>query len=242
LISFKKRTKDDFIETLKDRTANIAKMVNPSDFNLSVERAIRKLNQKIYLARAIIFKKDDIVTHKNGFFINLTPYKIDEIISVTFSPTPFTESTWIDPELGLLPYISSGSAPPTSSIINYLDQLSNLNMMVRRMNSSFDWYVWPITPEGQQFLQLRNNFPMVEVKFLPYLDAKDVEWILFEDEYQLVTELSYLYLLAENARQMQSGKALGAMKESGSDLKDIQAEIKELLENWRDGSYIGAPV
>lgn len=219
-------------------------MTNPGDEVRSIERSLRKLNQMVYLHRAVIVKPEAVVEHKGGFFVDVTPYQIDEIVNLIYSPTPFLEASFLDMEFGLLPFISSSSTAygTTNTIISYIDQISNLNAMVRQLHTAFDHYLWPITPEGHRFLQLRNKSPLVEVRFLPYIDPFKEEVSLYEDEFQFILELSYLYLLVENTIQMASGRSLGAFREMGLKTEYLEGKIKELLTDFRNGGYVGAPL
>ncbi len=244
MLSLKKYKKPELITLLIDRTRNIAKMTNSGDEVRSVERALRKLNQMIYLHRAVIIEPSGVLEHKGGFFVDVTPYEIDEIVNLVYSPTPFLEASFLDMEFGLLPFISSSSTAygTTSTILSYIDQISNLNAMVRKLHTAFDHYLWPITSDGHRFLQLRSKSPLVEVRFLPYIDPFKEEYNLFEDEFQFILELSYLYLLLENSIQMASGRSLGAFREMGIAPEYLEKKIKELLTDFRNGGYVGAPL
>lgn len=241
MVSLKSIPKSILLSELQDRTKQIAMMVSESDYSRAIQRAIRTLNDLVSLHRAVIIKEDQILTYNGGYFIDVSPYYIDELVEVIYSPTPFSESSWIDPELGLLPFISSSSSATSvySSLTSYIDQLTNLNMMVRQLKSSFDHYLWPVSPDGHQFLQLRVRQPLVEIRFLPYFNPDEDSWTLFEQEITFVNDLSYYYLLLMNAEQIQSAAPLGAFKESGPQTEYFNAQIDKLLTNFKAQGVIG---
>jgi hypothetical protein len=210
-------------------------LLDDSDFVLQVDRAVRRLDERLFNPRSIIFTDAD-----NGQ-IDVSALRIDEICSCYYSPDS-SESLLggLDLGIGILPVISSQMMPISSldSMVDYLILKSVINGMRRKMLNTNDYALLPLTADGRQILQVRNPGKLFWVEFLPYIRPDDDSWSLFENEYSFLFELSFCYVCHANAESMVQASLLGVSKESMALVQYWDTKIKDLIKEWDESSII----
>ena len=239
MVSLRPRKKEDLISDVKARTSKMPIILDPSDYVLQVERAVRKLDELLYNPRSVLF------TDASNGNLDVTPFHMDEITAVYYSAdSGSTVLGGLDLGIGIMPIISSQTMPMSSldSVIDYLTIKTIINHLQREMLNSYDYTLLPLTADGRQFLQVRNPGKFFWVEYLPYLDPFDDKWEMFENEYSFVFELAFSYVGYANVETQMQAAMLGVGKESASLMQYWKDKVEGLIKDFSESktiSYIG---
>jgi hypothetical protein len=210
-------------------------ILDDSDFILQACRAVRVLDERLFNPRSIIF--DDAA---NGQ-IDVSVLRIDEICAVHYSPNS-SESLLggMDLGVGVLPIISSQMMPVSSldSMVDYLIFKNLINSMRRKMLSTEDYTLMPLTADGRQILQVKNPGKLFWCEYLPYLSPDEGSWDLFENEYSFVYELAFCYVCHANAEAQAQASLLGVSKEAMTLVQYWEGKIEKLVKAFEESSVI----
>jgi hypothetical protein len=210
-------------------------LLDHSDFVLQVDRAVRRLDERLFNPRSIIF------TDASNGQIDVTALQVDEICACYFS-SDSTESMLggMDLGVGVLPVISSQMMPISSldSMVDYLILRSVINSMRRKMLNTTDYALLPLTADGRQILQVRNPGKLFWVEFLPFLRPEDDSWNLFENEYSFLVELAFCYIGHANAESVVQASLLGVSKEAMALVQYWDTKTEKLFKEWDESSLI----
>ena len=230
MVSLKKYTKEQILTEGNNRFKKIASMLDKEDLEDMLQQALTWLDQVIFTPRAILFKPEDVMGYNGGYFIDVTPYKIDVINNVYYADSQEYFGNIFFPELGILPYISSGSNINLGNISNYLALVSNLNMIYRQTEMEGDYELWPVDEQGRQLLQVKNN-KIIRIEYLPNIDRDATEWYLYDYEYGALKDVLFDMCNIFNYEQLMSAQSLGVSKETTNLVeywsKKLEADKKE---------------
>jgi len=235
MVSLRVRTLADLLSGVKSRTSKMPIILDPSDYQIQIERAVRKLDEMVFNPRSIIFTDAD-----NGA-LDVTPFHIDEICAVYYSLEPGSSLLGdLDLGIGIMPIITSQMMPLSSldSIADYLIVKQIINQLQRKMMNTFDYTLLPLTSDGRQLLQIRNPGKLFWVEYLPYLNPSAEQWELFENEYSFLYELAFCYVGYANIEMQMQSAMLGVGKEAATLMTYWENKIKALLEDFQKSSLI----
>ena len=235
MVSLRVRNKESIISDLKARTSKMPIVLDPSDYVLQLERAVRKLDELVFNPRSIVF------TNASDGIVDVTALHVDEICAVYYSLEPGASLLGdLDLGIGVMPIISSQMMPLSSldSIADYLIIKTIINHLQRKMMNCFDYTLLPLTADGRQLLQIRNPGKFFWVEYLPYLDPSASSWTMFENEYSFLFELAFAYVGYANIEITMQAAMLGVGKESATLLTYWDNKIKELIKEFQDSSLI----
>ena len=213
MVSLKKYTKEQILTEGNNRFKKIASMLDKEDLEDMLQQALSWLDQAIFTPRVILFKPEDVMGYKGGFFIDVTPYKIDVINNVYYAGEQEYLGNLFFPELGVMPYISGGSYINLSNVADYLSLVSNLNSIRRQTEMDGDYELWPVDEQGRQLLQVKDN-KIIRIEYLPNLDRNATEWWLYDYEYAALKDVLFDMCNIFNYEQLMSAQSLGVSKET----------------------------
>jgi hypothetical protein len=237
MVSLRERKKADLVGDVLVRTAKIPKLIDEDEIIRQVERTIRILDERMFNPRNFLFDNSLVA---DGSFVDVTPLMIDEINNVYYA----AETNQVAADvgglgLGLLPFLSSSTNFfSLESVIDYINLQSVLNMMSRHMNLYGDWELWPVDAQGRQKLQINNSGKLFRIEYLPYLNPELDSWYLYENEYQFVKELAYLYTCHVNAELQSQALLLGVAKDAITIVNYWDKKITEWIKQFVDSSII----
>jgi len=236
--SLREYSKDHFVEEITQRCSKMAKMVSTSDYVRAIERAILRLDEILYYPRNVLLKQDSIFRKEEGYFIDVTELHVDEICAFYYPSDYQIDTGWTE-EIGLLPYISSSSSvfSMMDTVSGYLNQMSNINKIVRNLQTSYDFELFPVSADGRQYLQVRKDYKLCRIEYLPHIDPIKPSWFLYQHEYRFVSEMAYLNAMKQNAEYMFSASPLG-MKESEAVLNYWDKQEKDLDKQFTDARVL----
>ena len=230
MVSLKKYTKEQILTEGNNRFKKIASMLDKEDLEDMLQQALTWMDQVIFTPRAILFKPEDVMMYNGGYFIDVTPYKIDVINNAYYASEQEYFGNIFFPELGILPYISSGSNINLGNISDYLALVSNLNMIYRLTEMDGDYELWPVDEQGRQLLQVKNN-NIIRIEYLPNIDRDATEWYLYDYEYGALKDVLFDMCNIFNYEQLMSAQSLGVSKETSNLVeywsKKLEADKKE---------------
>ena len=235
MVSLRKRDRLAVLEALRGRTNKIPMLLDPSDYELHVERAVRVLDEHLFMPRSIIFDNAD-----NGL-VDVTALRVDEVCTVYYSQDSSSQLLGgLDLGVGIMPILTSQMMPLGSldSMIDYLILKNVLNSLQRKMQNTFDYTLLPMTSDGRQLLQIRNPGKLFWVEYLPYLDPKADSWEMFESEYEFVLELVFCFVCHANVEIQAQSSILGVGKEAVSLVTYWDTKIKDLVKAYDESSII----
>ena len=231
MVSLKRYTKEQILTEGSGRFKKIASMLDKEDMEDMLQQALTWLDQAIYTPRAVLFKPEDVIGYNGGYFIDVTPYKIDVICNAYYKDTFDEQLNTILPEIGLMPFIVGNTTfSSLSSVGDYLALRTNLNIMTRQLRLNGDCELWPVDEEGRQLLQVKNN-NIIRIEFLPNIDRDGTEWTLYDYEYGALKDVLFDLCNIFNYEQLSSAQSLGVGKEVGTLLdywnKKLETDKKE---------------
>lgn len=234
MVSLKERKREKLTAELQTRFAGkVATLLDPSDFDSVINRSISRLDQVMYTPRNVIFDETSFIEGTN--FIDVTPLRIDAINTVYFSNN--IQMNMMFPELGFLPFVSSGPGLGIlEGAVSYLELQSTLNLLNRQLNVIDDYELWPTNKEGQQLLQIRNK-GLIRLEYLPNLPEEADSWYLFDPEYLFLKELVWVELNIFNAEAQASASGIGVGKEALA-LAEYWGRQRERIETQFVGSKV----
>ena len=210
-------------------------VLDPSDFILQIERAVRELNDLLFNPRSIL-----LTDAKNGM-IDVTAFDIDEINQVYYSQDTVTNLLGgLDLGVGMMPIITSQMMPLSSleSMVDYLAIKNVLNLVQRQMMNTNDYTLLPMDVNGRQYLQVRNPGNLFWVEYLPYIRPDADEWELYENEYSFLTELTFAYVCHANIEIQAQASVLGVGKEAQNLLQHWDQTIEKIIKKFSDQTLI----
>jgi hypothetical protein len=213
MVSLKKYTKEQILTEGNNRFKKIASMLDKEDLEDMLQQALTWLDQVIFTPRAILFNPENVMNYKGGWFIDVTPYKIDVINNVYYAGDQEYFGNIFFPELGILPFISGGSYINLGTISNYISLVSNLNSINRQTEMNGDYELWPVDEQGRQLLQVKNN-KIIRIEYLPNIDRNAKEWYLYDYEYGALKDVLFDMCNLFNYEQLMSAQSLGVSKET----------------------------
>ena len=240
MVSLKKYTKEQILTEGNNRFKKIASMLDKEDLEDMLQQALTWLDQVIFTPRAILFKPDDIMMYKGGWFVDVTPYKVDVINNAYYQDTFDEQLNTILPEVGLMPFIVGGNTfNSLSSIADYLELRSNLNMMSRQLELDGDYELWPVDEEGRQLLQVKNNH-LIRIEYLPNIDRNAEEWYLYDYEYGALKDVLFDMCNIFNYEQLMSAQSLGVSKETTNLVEYWSKKLEADKKEFHDKSLVTA--
>ena len=214
MVSLKKYSKKQILTEGNTRFNKIASLLDKEDLEDQLEQSLSWLDQVIYTPRAIKFESENIMTYNGGYFIDVTPYKIDVINNAYYKDTFEDGLNTILPEVGLMPYIlGAQNFTSLSSIADYLALRTNLNLMSRQLEMDGDYELWPVDEKGRQLLQVKND-KIIRIEYLPNIDRYADSWYLYDHEYAALKEILFDRCNLFNAEMQLSATSLGVGKEA----------------------------
>ena len=210
-------------------------VLDPSDFTMQLERAVRKLDELLYNPRSTIF------TNAKDGTIDVTALHIDEINAVYYSQDSVSSLLGgLDLGLGIMPILTSQMMPLTAldSMIDYMIIKNIYNSIQRKMMNAWDYTLLPMNSEGKQFLQVKNPGNLFWCEFLPYLNPYWDVWELFENEYSFLLELTYCYICHANVETQSQASLLGVGKEAVNLVNYWEQKIDKVIKEFTDSSVI----
>ena len=232
MTSLKKYTKKQILTEGNQRFQKIASMLDESDLYDMLQQSLSWLDQAIFTPRGFLIKPENIMGYNGGYFVDVTDMKIDVVTRIYYSSEyEGLQGNLFFPEIGLLPYITSGGKTINlSNITDYISVVSNINSMYRQLEMNGDFELWPIDEQGRQLLQLKSN-KMVRLEFLPNIDRDADEWYLYDFEYAALKDILFDKCNLFNYEQIMSAQTLGIGKESTNLIdywsKKLEADKKE---------------
>ena len=238
MVSLKKYTKEQILTEGNNRFKKIASMLDKEDLIDMLQQALSWLDQAIFTPRAILFKPEDVIGYNGGFFIDVSPYKIDVINNVYYKDNFEEYLQTILPEVGLRPFIVGGNTfSSLTSVADYLSLKSNLNMMIRQFELDGDYELWPIDENGRQLLQVKNN-NIIRIEYLPNIDRNDTEWYLYDYEYASLKDVLFDMCNIFNYEQLMSAQALGVSKETTNLVEYWNKKLENDKKEFTDKSLV----
>lgn len=237
MVSLKKYTKEQILTEGNNRFKKIASMLDREDLEDMLQQALSWLDQAIFTPRAILFKPEDVMNYNGGCFIDVSDYKIDVINNAYYASEQEYMGNIFFPELGILPYISGGTQINLSSIGDYLELVSNLNMIRRLTEMDGDYELWPIDEQGRQLLQVKNN-KIIRIEYLPNIDRNAEEWSLYDFEYAALKDVLFDMCNLFNFEQVMSAQPLGVGKETENLAKYWQDKLEKDKKEFHDKALV----
>ena len=237
MVSLKKYTKEQILNEGAARFKKIARILDPTDIEDMLQQALSWLDQAIFTPRAILFKPEDVMMYNGGYFIDVSQYKIDVINNAYYASEQEYMGNIFFPELGIMPYISGGSQINLSSVADYLELVTNLNMIRRQTQMDGDYELWPIDEQGRQLLQVKNN-KIIRIEYLPNIDRNAEEWYLYDFEYASLKDVFYDLGNLFNYEQVMSAQVLGVGKETENLAKYWQDKLEKDKKEFHDKALV----
>lgn len=239
MVSLKKYTKEQILTEGNNRFKKIASMLDKEDLEDMLQQALSWLDQAIFTPRAILFKPEDVMSYNGGFFIDVTPYKIDVINNVYYANEQEYLGNIFFPELGIMPFISGGSYINLSNVADYLSLVTNLNLIRRHTEMDGDYELWPIDEQGRQLLQVKNN-NIIRIEYLPNIDRNAEEWYLYDYEYAALKDVLFDMCNIFNYEQLMSAQSLGVSKETTNLVEYWSKKLEADKKEFHDKSLVTA--
>lgn len=240
MVSLYKRERGEFLQTLKGLATKYAVILDDSDLEYVLNKAVSELDKMMYNPRQVIFD-GQCLTQKEGYtLVDVTNYKIDAICNVYYSPN-ISDNFISDASLGvgLMPWLSSlWGLSVVSDISGYLILQGNLNMINRRMANQDDYFLMPVDSDGRQLLQIRRNPELFILEFLPHLEPKAESWYMFEHEFQFVLEYARCEMFLRNAEIMMSAQPLGFGDKVDSQINYWKEKENSVVKEFKDSQII----
>jgi hypothetical protein len=239
MVSLKKYTKEQILTEGNNRFKKIASMLDKEDLEDMLQQALSWLDQAIFTPRAILFKPEDVMGYNGGFFIDVSPYKIDVINNVYYASEQEYLGNIFFPELGIMPFISGGSYINLSNVADYLSLVTNLNLIRRHTEMDGDYELWPIDEQGRQLLQVKNN-NIIRIEYLPNIDRNAEEWYLYDYEYAALKDVLFDMCNIFNYEQLMSAQSLGVSKETTNLVEYWSKKLEADKKEFHDKSLVTA--
>lgn len=239
MVSLKKYTKEQILTEGNNRFKKIASMLDREDLEDMLQQALSWLDQAIFTPRAILFKPEDVMGYNGGFFIDVSPYKIDVINNVYYASEQEYLGNIFFPELGIMPFISGGSYINLSNVADYLSLVTNLNLIRRHTEMDGDYELWPIDEQGRQLLQVKNN-NIIRIEYLPNIDRNAEEWYLYDYEYAALKDVLFDMCNIFNYEQLMSAQSLGVSKETTNLVEYWSKKLEADKKEFHDKSLVTA--
>jgi len=234
MVSIKKYTREQILTEGNNRFKKIASMLDKEDLEDMLEQSLSWMDQVVFTPRSLLFKPDNVMMYNGGYFIDVSPYKIDVINNVYYQDVFDEQLNTVLPEVGLMPFIFGGNTfNSISSVADYIALRTNLNMMNRQLRLDGDYELWPIDEQGRQLLQVKNN-KMIRVEYLPNIDRNATEWYLFDFEYAALKDVLFDLCNIFNYEQLMSAQTLGVGKETENLAKYWQDKLDKDKKEFQD--------
>lgn len=238
MISLKKYTKQFILQETKQRFSKIATLLDDEDYIDMLEQSLSWLDQAIFSPRAIVFPPEAIINYKGGYFIDVTPYKIDVINNAYYKDNFEDQLNTLLPEIGLMPYILGAQTfTSLSSVADYLALRTNLNMMSRQLGIDGDYELWPADEEGRQLLQVKNK-DIIRIEFLPNIDRNAESWSLYDFEYAALKDIIFDKCNLLNAEMQMSATTLGVAKEISNVINYWKDKLEKDIKEFQDKALV----
>lgn len=238
MVSLKKYSKKQILTEGNSRFKKIASLLDKEDLEDQLEQTLSWMDQVIFTPRAILIKPEMIIGYNGGYFVDVTPYKIDVVNRAYYADTFNDQLNTILPEIGLMPFILGGQTfSSLSSIGDYLALRSNLSMMSRQLELDGDYELWPVDEEGRQLLQVKNN-KLMRIEFLPNIDRNAEEWYFYDNEYSAIKEVLFDRCNLFNAELQLSATSLGVGKEAKTLVDYWTTKLEKDQKKFEDSTLV----
>ena len=235
MVSLRKREKAALVSHLENRTSKMPIVLDPSDYILQIERAVRKLDEVMFNPRSTI------LTDASNGLIDVTALMMDEITTVYYSQDNISNLMGgLDLGVGIMPILTTTMMPLSTleSMVDYLLIKSLINHVQREMMNAWDYTLLPLDHNGRQYLQVRNPGKLFWVEFLPYIDPSMESWDLYENEYSFLVELCFAYICHANVETQAAASILGVGKEAVTLVEYWNKRIETIIKDFTDSSLI----
>ena len=238
MVSLKKYTKKQILTEGDSRFKKIASLLDKEDMEDQLQQTLSWMNDVVFTPRAILIKPEMVMNYNGGYFVDVTPYKIDVINNAYYTDTFEDQLNTILPEVGLMPYILGGQTfTSLSSIADYLALRTNLSLMARQLELDGDYELWPVDEEGRQLLQVKNN-KLMRLDYLPNIDRNADEWYLYDNEYAAIKDVLFDKCNLFNAEMQLSATSLGVGKEAQTLTTYWQNKIDKDQKKFEDSTLV----
>jgi len=236
MVSLRLRTRAALAEEMRGRLRKMPTILDDEDLGRQISNAVGVLDERLAIPRVAL------LTNARSGLLDVTPFGIDEISAVYYSPgTAESLLGGMDLGIGLLPIITGGSnlASSLGSLIDYLALKSVFNMIQRQMMNTEDYYLLPVASDGRQLLQVRNQGSLFALHYLPYLKPDSpAGWELYEPEWQFLQDLTFYRLMEANAEYAVNASLLGASKEAMSLVDFYAGKQRDLIKAFEDAALV----
>jgi hypothetical protein len=223
-------TRANIVQLLKNRARSFARMLDDYDIDDIISTCMRKLDESVNAPR-------DLVISSYARSVDLTAYNVDEICAIYFSDNQGMSASPVGAEVGLMPFIMRGAGMGNfTNVIEFLQMKATLNIMNRQLRTAPDYEYKGGT------IYFNRPYAMVDIEFLPYLDASAVEWDLYQLEYHYFFERCWCEMNLRNAEAQMSATVLGIGEKATPVADHWTTKIDKLDLEWLDKgaiSYVG---
>lgn len=238
MVSLKKYIKKQILTEGNSRFKKIASLLDKEDLEDQLQQTLSWMNDVIFCPRAILIKPEMVMSYNGGYFVDVTPYKIDVINNAYYTDTFEDQLNTLLPEVGLMPYILGGQTfTSLSSIADYLALRTNLSLMSRQLELSGDYELWPVDEKGRQLLQVKNN-KLMRIEYLPNIDRDADTWYLYDNEYAAIKEVLFDRCNLFNAELQMSASSLGVGKEAKTLVDYWTSKLEKDQKKFEDSTLI----
>jgi hypothetical protein len=235
MVSLRRRERGDIIGLVEGRVSKMPMVLDRGDFDVQLGRAVRVLDEMMFNPRSVI------LSNAGSGLVDVTGLCIDEVCTVYYSADAAQDILGgLDLGVGVLPLLSGVSVPVggLEGVVDYLILKNVINMIQRKMMNVNDYVLLPVGGDGRQYLEVKNPGGLLWVEFLPYVDGGGDWWYLYENEFQFVVELCFLYVCMANFEVQMSASGLGVGKEAVGLYNIYERRVGELVKGFGEGSVI----
>lgn len=218
--------KKDVIAKLQTRATNSVITLTTENYEDMLERSVKKLNDLMFDTRQVLIRNPTTLC-------DVAALKVESVHSVYYAPA--NEADFIIPEIGLITFISQWSnMSGLRGVTDYLELKTVLNRMNRQMNLDYDWNLFPPDADGHHYLQLRHEYPMIILTYLPRLVDTDASWKLYANEYNFIFEYAWALINQFNSEQLLSAGVLGVAKEANNLVTYWERRTNAIVKEFTD--------
>jgi hypothetical protein len=204
-------------------------MLDDTDLDDIIASCIRKLDETVNAPR-------DLVITSYAKEVDLRQQGIDEIATVYFSDNAMSASP-LGAEVGLMPFIMRGAGIGNfTNVVEFLQMKATLNIMNRQLRTAPDYEY------RGGIMYFNRPFAMVDIEYIPYLDAMADQWDMYQLEYHYFFERCWMELNLRNAEAQMSATVLGIGEKASPVAQHWLGKLTTLDTEWLEKgaiSYVG---